>query len=68
MFLEERHQAILDIIKNEGRISIGAIQERFNVSVDTARRDLRILEKKRIAKENTRRCYSITPDRTVNAC
>jgi len=50
MFLEERHQAILDIIKNEGRISIGAIQERFNVSVDTARRDLRILEKNGLLK------------------
>jgi len=50
MFLEERHQAILDIIKNEGRISIGTIQEKFNVSVDTARRDLRILEKNGLLK------------------
>ena len=50
MFMEERQQAILNIIKNEGRISIGTIQERFNVSVDTARRDLRILEEKKLLK------------------
>lgn len=46
MFIEERHQEILNIIKDKGRISIGEIQERFNVSVDSARRDLRILEEK----------------------
>jgi len=50
MFIEERHQAILDIISANGRISIGEIQERFNVSVDSARRDLRILEEKGMLK------------------
>ena len=50
MFIEERHQAILDIIKENGRISIGEIQERFDVSVDSARRDLRILEEKGLLK------------------
>lgn len=50
MFMEERHQAILDIIKNEGRISVRTIQERFNVSFDTARRDLRILEENGLLK------------------
>lgn len=46
MFIEERHQEILNIIKEKGRISIGEIQDRFDVSVDSARRDLRILEEK----------------------
>jgi DeoR/GlpR family transcriptional regulator of sugar metabolism len=50
MFIEERHQAILKIIKDNGRISIGEIQEIFNVSVDSARRDLRILEEKGLLK------------------
>lgn len=50
MFIEERHQAILEIIKNNGRISIGEIQEKFEVSVDSARRDLRILEEKGLLK------------------
>lgn len=50
MFIEERHQAILDIIKDNGRVSIGEIQEKFEVSVDSARRDLRILEEKGLLK------------------
>ncbi len=50
MFIEERHQAILDIVQANGRISIGDIQERFDVSVDSARRDLRILEEKGLLK------------------
>ena len=50
MFIEERHQAILDQIKATGRISIGEIQETFGVSADSARRDLRILEEKSLLK------------------
>jgi DeoR/GlpR family transcriptional regulator of sugar metabolism len=50
MFIEERHQEILNLIKTNGRISIGEIQEKFNVSVDSARRDLRILEEKNLLK------------------
>ena len=50
MFIEERHQEILKIIQEYGRISIGEIQEKFEVSVDSARRDLRILEEKELLK------------------
>jgi DeoR family transcriptional regulator, fructose operon transcriptional repressor len=50
MFIEERHQEILNLIKQNGRISIGEIQEKYNVSVDSARRDLRILEEKGLLK------------------
>jgi DeoR/GlpR family transcriptional regulator of sugar metabolism len=50
MFIEERHQAILDIISKNSRISIGEIQEKFDVSLDSARRDLRILEEKGLLK------------------
>ena len=50
MFIEERHQAILSIIEEKQRISIGEIQEKFDVSVDSARRDLRILEEKGLIK------------------
>lgn len=50
MFIEERHQEILKIIAEQGRISIGEIQEQFAVSVDSARRDLRILEEKGLLK------------------
>lgn len=44
MFIEERHQAILDYLDKNGRVSAAEIQDRFQVSFDTARRDLRILE------------------------
>lgn len=50
MFIEERHQAILKVIQENGRISIGEIQEKFGVSVDSARRDLRLLEERGLLK------------------
>lgn len=50
MFIEERHQAILDYINKNSRIATIEIQDMFQVSFDTARRDLRILEEKGIIK------------------
>jgi len=50
MFIEERHREILEIIKTNGRVEINEIQEKFNVSVDSARRDLRLLEEKGLVK------------------
>lgn len=50
MFIEERHQEIIKIIKEKGRISISEIQEKFNISVESARRDLRILEEQGMLK------------------
>ena len=43
MFIEERHQAILQRLAENGRISVEEITETFHVSVESARRDLRIL-------------------------
>ena len=50
MFIEERHQEILKLIEENGRVTIGQIQSQFNVSLDSARRDLRILEEKGLLK------------------
>ncbi|MCL2405641.1 MAG: DeoR/GlpR family DNA-binding transcription regulator, partial [Defluviitaleaceae bacterium] len=50
MFIEERHQAILEFIQENGRISVGDIQEKYDVSVDSARRDLRLLEERGLLK------------------
>lgn len=50
MFIEERHQAILEYIKKNNRIAATEIQDMFKVSFDTARRDLRILEEKKLLK------------------
>lgn len=50
MFIEERHQAILDILAEKGSISTAEIQKEFSVSYDSAKRDLRILEEKGLLK------------------
>ncbi|WP_160687697.1 DeoR/GlpR family DNA-binding transcription regulator [Clostridium sp. C2-6-12] len=50
MFIEERHQAILEYIEKNSRIAATEIQDMFQVSFDTARRDLRILEEKGLLK------------------
>lgn len=50
MFIEERHQQILDILNEEGSITCTAIQEKFGISYDSAKRDLRILEEKGLLK------------------
>jgi len=50
MFIEERHQAILDILARNGSITNAEIQETFGISYDSAKRDLRILEEKGLLK------------------
>jgi Transcriptional regulators of sugar metabolism len=50
MFIEERHQAILDLLTEKGRINTAEIQEKYDVGYDTAKRDLRILEEKGLLK------------------
>ncbi|MBR3801876.1 MAG: DeoR/GlpR transcriptional regulator [Clostridia bacterium] len=50
MFIEERHQEILRILSEKGRISNSEIQEIFQVSYDSAKRDLRLLEEKGLLK------------------
>lgn len=50
MYIEERHQAILDWLSEKGSISNADIQEKFGVSYDSAKRDLRILEEKGLLK------------------
>ncbi len=44
MFIEERHAAILTMLEENGSITTHDIQSKFNVSYDSAKRDLRILE------------------------
>lgn len=50
MFIEERHQAILKILSEKGRISNSEIQETFQISYDSAKRDLRLLEEQGLLK------------------
>jgi len=50
MFIEQRHQAILDMLAEKGSITTGEIQEAFAISYDSAKRDLRLLEEKGLLK------------------
>jgi len=50
MYIEERHQAILDWLSKHGSISNADIQEKFGISYESAKRDLRILEEKGLLK------------------
>lgn len=51
MFIEERHRAILELLDLNRRVSIEEITEQFGVSVESARRDLRILDEKGLLKK-----------------
>lgn len=50
MFIEERHEAILKLLEEKGRITTSEIQRGFLVGYDSAKRDLRILEEKGLLK------------------
>ena len=50
MFIEERHREIAQIIKANGKITIAEITEKYDISDESARRDLRLLEQKGICK------------------
>ncbi len=50
MFIEERHYEISEVIKAKGKITINEITEKYNISDESARRDLRLLEKKGVCK------------------
>ena len=45
MFIEERHEKILQMLKDKKRVEVQELSELFEVSEDTIRRDLRIMER-----------------------
>lgn len=45
MFMEERHNEILNVLNNEGKVVVNDLSEKFNVTKDCIRKDLKILEK-----------------------
>lgn len=50
MLMEERQVKIAELIEQKGRITIAEITEMFDISHESARRDLRILESKGLCK------------------
>ena len=50
MFLEERHEQILQLLKEHGRVTTKDLAESFQLSIDSIRRDFSILESKGLLK------------------
>lgn len=50
MYMEERHQKIADFIQENGKISVAQIVEEYGISDESARRDLRMLERNGLCK------------------
>lgn len=50
MFVEERHQLIISLLEKEGKIKVKDLSSRFNLTEDAIRKDLAILEKKKLLK------------------
>jgi DeoR/GlpR family transcriptional regulator of sugar metabolism len=61
VFIEERHQNILELIKEIGRVEVTELSKIFKLSEDSIRRDLRLMEEKGLVK----RTYggAILPDK-----
>lgn len=50
MFMEERQQEIMEMIQKNGKVTVAEITEKYGISDESARRDLRLLEQKGICK------------------
>ncbi len=50
MFIEERHNEISEAINLNGKITVTEITEKYGISDESARRDLRLLEQKGLCK------------------
>lgn len=50
MFIEERHNDIIELLMKNGKITIFEITDKYGISGESARRDLRILEQKGVCK------------------
>lgn len=50
MFMEERHQQIVDTLNTNGKITVAEIAECYGISPESARRDLCMLERKGLCK------------------
>ncbi len=50
MFVEERHQIILEILEQDGKVLVNALSEKFEVTPDLIRKDLAVLEREGLLK------------------
>lgn len=50
MFIEERHSEIMEMLRVNGKITIAEITKKYGISDESARRDLRLIEKQGMCK------------------
>ena len=61
MFMEERQKDIIKILNQTGRILVSEIQERYRISADCARRDLRVLESRGLLQRTHGGAIAVQP-------
>ncbi|GAK10579.1 DeoR family transcriptional regulator [Geomicrobium sp. JCM 19039] len=50
MYLEERRDTIVEMLKAKGRVSTKELSEKFGISIDSVRRDLSMMEELNLLK------------------
>lgn len=50
MYAEERHWAILEQARKDGRVDVAALASRFDMTTETVRRDLTVLERRGVLR------------------
>ncbi|KMP91113.1 cytochrome C [Bacillus wiedmannii] len=67
MFTEERREKILELLKKDGRVIAKDIAESFDMSIDSIRRDLSIMEKDGLLKRTHGGAIELTRVRNLAA-
>ncbi|KLA31977.1 DeoR/GlpR family DNA-binding transcription regulator [Bacillus cereus] len=67
MFTEERREKILELLKKDGRVIAKDLAESFDMSIDSIRRDLSIMEKDGLLKRTHGGAIELTRVRNLTA-
>ncbi|HEF1903927.1 TPA: DeoR/GlpR transcriptional regulator [Bacillus cereus] len=67
MFTEERRERILELLNTDGRVIAKELAERFDMSIDSIRRDLSIMEKDGLLKRTHGGAIELTRVRNLAA-
>ncbi|MED3282350.1 DeoR/GlpR family DNA-binding transcription regulator, partial [Bacillus thuringiensis] len=67
MFTEERREKILELLNTDGRVIAKDLAERFDMSIDSIRRDLSIMEKDGLLKRTHGGAIELTRVRNLAA-
>lgn len=67
MFTEERRERILELLNTDGRVIAKELAERFEMSIDSIRRDLSIMEKDGLLKRTHGGAIELTRVRNLAA-